>query len=242
MTVDELGRHGKRQRNPDMMQDPRNPAHTRSAAAHAGTEARLSLALDHIASLQEALDEALAQSKDVRQTTLRQAFEDQAARLQAQTADQDRALHAAALEAALLKTQLVADIAALEAQTRAAAIDHAKRQQLQTALTEALRSAEAATDTVRKLAAEVSLLRAQLSADAAALAQEIETGATERAAMQTLLAEANRQVLAWQDEAERQKKRRAKAETRCEQLQSALATQRASPPSRLRKLLGKPAD
>lgn len=225
-----------------MIQDLRHPETTRSAAPQSSADARLTLALDHIASLQEALEEAFAQNRDVKQTTLRQAFEDQTLRLQAQRAEQDRALHAAALEAALLKTQLVTDIATMDAQARSAASEHTERQRLQAALTQALHTAETAADTVRNLAAEVSLLRAQLAADAAALAQEIQAGATERAGMQALLAEANRQLAAFKDEAERQKKRSAKAEATCEQLQLALARQLASPPSRLRKLLGKHAD
>lgn len=227
-----------------MMQDPSHD------------DARLALAFDHIASLQNALEDALAQGNDAKQPPLRQAFADQTRHLQKRLAEQDRALHAAAVELALVKTQLANDIAVLAAQNHKAALDLAERQRLQAALQQAQREAaawkhaatqhragaETARDAAQKIATEAALLRAQLVADVKTLAQKIRDDATEHQGLQTVLAETKRQLAIWQNEAERQKTRSTIAETEREALQTTLAELQTSPPPRMRKLKAKPAE
>lgn len=219
-------------------------------------DARLDLAFDHIASLQNALEYALAQVNDGKQTTLRQAFESQTRYLQKRLAEQDRALHAAAVELALLKTQLSNDIAVLAAQNHKAALDLAERQSLQAALQQTQREAaawkhaasqhragaEAARDAAQKIATEAALLRTQLVADVKTLAQKIQDEATERQGLQAVLAETQRQLAIWQDEAERQKMHSSLVETERDALRAKLAELQNSPPSRRRKLKAKPAE
>lgn len=234
------------------------PAPPHSITRNAGpgqtsAETHLQLAHDHIASLQQALETALAQRNAASQTSLREAFENQIALLKERVAEQQRALHAAAVELALVQTQVQSDLIQLAAQNRAASVDAAEIQRLQADLIVAQHLAaawqgaaadqsaiaEAALRSAQDLATEADLLRCQLASDVRLLAQHLRSAAAAQAGFQAALAEAAQQATAWQDEAERQQIRRTIAEAECATLHTTLAELQADLPPRLRKLLQK---
>lgn len=232
---------------------PPNSITKNAGPSQTSAETHLQLARDHIASLQQALETALAQRNAGSQTSLREAFENQNAQLKDRVAEQQRALHAAAVELALLKTQLQSDFTLLAAQNRAASVDAAEIQRLQSDLITAQRTAtawqsaaadqsaiaEAALRSAQDLATEADLLRCQLASDVRLLAQHLRSATAAQAGFQAALAEAAQQATAWQDEAERQQIRRTIAEAECETLHTTLAELQADLPPRLRKLLRK---